>query len=433
MLFENMELDPRLIKAIAGRGYTETTDVQERTLAITIDGRDTAVQSQTGTGKTAAFLITVFQRLLEDPSRRKGRTLIIAPTRELAAQIEHEAMLLGRSLGFRIGSFYGGVGYERQMSLLRKGVDVIIGTPGRLLDLDEKGVLRPGDIRILVIDEADRLLDMGFLPDIKRIVAKCPPREKRQSLFFSATLDRVARKIAGDFLNDPEFLELSANRVTVDSISQELYHVGSRLKADLLLGLLKEENPKSAIIFTNTRHGAERLARRLERNGHDVRHLTGSLPQTRRMRIMSDFAAGRFPCLVATDVAARGLDIDDLELVVNYDLPQDIENYVHRIGRTGRNGKSGKAVTLACEKFVEKLPEIQEYIGMKIPVKPIPEWLYEIEKNKPPVESTPRFPVGRRSGQGRGRDDRGKSGGRRQAARSTDRGRSRSGQASRPR
>ncbi len=408
MRFEILNLDPKLLGAIAKRGYTEATEVQERTLAVSLPGRDAAVQSQTGTGKTAAFLITIFERLLKDPTRRNGRTLIIVPTRELATQIEGEARLLNKSLGFTIGSFYGGVGYERQLSLLRRGVDIIVGTPGRLMDLEEKGVLKLADIRILVIDEADRLLDMGFLPDIRKIVRKCPAASKRQSLFFSATLNRLARQLAGEFLNKPEFIELTPNHVTVETISQELYHVASRLKPDLLLGLLKENKPKSAIIFTNTRHGAERLAKKLDRNGFDVRHLTGALPQTRRIRIMEDFTAGRFPFLVATDVAARGLDIDDLELVVNYDLPQDIENYVHRIGRTGRNGRSGKAVSLACEKYIEKLGEIEHYIGMRIPVRTASAEIYAAGQDMPtefmPVRA-PR-PQDRRAGQNHGNDRR---------------------------
>jgi ATP-dependent RNA helicase RhlB len=369
MRFEELNLDPKLLRAIAERGYEETTDVQSRTLAVTLPGRDAAIQSQTGTGKTAAFLITVFDRLLRDPSRKSGRTLIIAPTRELAIQIEGEAELLNKKLGFTICSFYGGVGYERQEALLKKGVDILIGTPGRLMDLEEKKTLYLGDIRILVIDEADRLFDMGFLPDIKKIIRKLPSTGRRQSLLFSATLDRLARRVAAEFLNDPAFIELTPEQVTVEAVSQELYRVGSHLKANLLLGLLKAEAPRNALIFTNTRHGAERLAKKLERNGYGGRFLTGDLPQNKRTKIMDDFSAGRFPFLVATDVAARGLHIEGLAMVVNYDLPEDIENYVHRIGRTGRAGQTGKAVSLACEKYGDKLSEIESYIGMRIPLK----------------------------------------------------------------
>jgi len=369
MQFKELNLDPRLLAAVARRGYEETTDVQTRTLGLSLQGRDVAVQSQTGTGKTAAFLITVFERLLRDPSRQNGRTLIIVPTRELAVQIEGEARLLNRNLGFSLGGFFGGVGYEHQQALLRKGVDIVIGTPGRLLDLAERGVLRMGDFRILVIDEADRLFDMGFLPDIQRLIAKLPPAEVRQSLLFSATLDRLARQVAARYLNRPAFIELTPEQLTVEAISQELYRIPSQSKTGLLMGILKAEGPRNALIFTNTRHGAERLARKLGRAGFAVRYLTGDLPQLRRLRVMEDFAAGRFPFLVATDIAARGLHVEGLEMVVNYDLPRDTENYVHRIGRTGRAGKSGKAVSLACEKFVDTLGPIERYIGMKIPVR----------------------------------------------------------------
>ncbi len=369
MRFEELNLDPRLQAAVAKRGYEETTDVQTRTLGLSLQGRDAAVQSQTGTGKTAAFLITVFERLLRDPSRRKGRTLIIVPTRELAVQIEGEALLLNRNLGYSIGGFFGGVGYDHQLAVLRKGVDIAIGTPGRLLDLEKRGALRLGDFRILVIDEADRLFDMGFLPDIQKLIAKLPPAGVRQSLLFGATLDRLARQVATRYLDRPVFIELTPERLTVEAISQELYRIPSQSKTGLLMGILKAEAPRNALIFTNTRHGAERLARKLGRAGFAVRHLTGDLPQLRRLRVMDDFAAGRFPFLVATDIAARGLHIEGLEMVVNYDLPRDMENYVHRIGRTGRAGKSGKAVSLACEKFADQLGHIERYIGMKIPVR----------------------------------------------------------------
>jgi len=369
MRFEELNLDPRLLHSIAERGYTETTDVQARTLAATLPGRDAAVQSQTGTGKTAAFLITIFDRLLRDPSRRSGRTLIVAPTRELAIQIEGEARLLNRSLDFSIGCFYGGVGYEEQRAHLKKGVDILIGTPGRLLDLEENGMMRLRDVRILVIDEADRLFDMGFMPDLRRIFRHLPPAKGRQSLLFSATLNRLARQIAGQFMNEPEFIELTPDKVTVDAIDQVLYRVASQNKSDLLLGLLKKEAPQNALIFTNTRHEAERLARKLSRCGLSCRFLNGDLPQYQRTKIMDDFSAGRFRYLVATDIAARGLDIEGLEMVINYDLPLDFENYVHRIGRTGRAGQTGKAVSFACDKLGSKLGGIERYIGMKIPVK----------------------------------------------------------------
>jgi ATP-dependent RNA helicase RhlB len=330
---------------------------------------DVAVQSQTGTGKTAAFLVTLFENMLSGETPKWRKALIIVPTRELAVQIEGEARLLNRHLGFSIGCFYGGVGYVDQESLLKKGVDIVIGTPGRLLDLSEKGHLKLKEVGFLVIDEADRLFDMGFLPDIKKLLQKITAPRARQSMLFSATLNRISRKIAADYLNRPVFIELTPEQLTVDTITQELYHVKSHIKPNLLLGILEKEKPRTALIFVNMRHSAFKLAKKLDRNGYRCRHLSGDLPQSRRLKIIEDFMAGKFSFLVATDVAARGLHIDGLEMVMNYDLPQDSENYVHRIGRTARAGNSGKAVSFACEKFGEHLYTIESFIGMKIPVK----------------------------------------------------------------
>jgi ATP-dependent RNA helicase RhlB len=368
MNFSELNLHPNLRRGIAERGYTEMTAVQEQTLSQTLQGQDAAVQSQTGTGKTAAFLITLFERMLLAERPRRKKALIIAPTRELAVQIEGEARLLSRHLEFSIGCFYGGVGYVGQLARLRKGVDIVIGTPGRLLDLSERGHLKLGEVGFLVIDEADRLFDMGFLPDIRKLLQRIPPRNVRQSMLFSATLSRVSRKIASEYLNQPVFIELTPEQLTVDTVTQKLYRVKSHIKTNLLLGILKSRKPRNALIFTNMRHSAFRLAKTLERNGFRCRHLSGDLPQSQRLRIIEDFMAGKFSVLVATDVAARGLHIDGLEMVVNYDLPQDIENYVHRIGRTARAGNSGQAVSFACEKFGKHLEAIESFIGMPIPV-----------------------------------------------------------------
>jgi ATP-dependent RNA helicase RhlB len=347
-------------------GYTKLTPVQEKTLAYTLTGLDAAVQSQTGTGKTAAFLITIFQgQLVAEASRRKA--LIIAPTRELAVQIEAEAKLIGRHLRASVGCFYGGVGYNHQEALLKRGVDIMVGTPGRLLDLEQKGTLDMRDIGFLVIDEADRLFDMGFLPDIRKILRRVPAVKMRQTMLFSATLSDPAIRIAREYMNRPERIEITPEQITVDTITQELYHVGSREKVSLLLGILKRDNPKSVLFFTNMKCDAERLCRKLVVNGYRCEFLTGDLPQSRRLRIINDFKSGKVFFLVATDVAARGLHIDDLDMVVNFDLPADSENYVHRIGRTARAGKNGKAVSLACEKYVCNLDPIEKLIHMKIP------------------------------------------------------------------
>jgi ATP-dependent RNA helicase RhlB len=368
MNFKELNLDPRLLHGIADRGYREMTDVQEQTLAKTLRGMDVAVQSQTGTGKTAAFLITLFNSMLTNNAPKRKKALIIVPTRELAVQIEKEAQLLNHHLDFSIGSFYGGVGYVRQLALLQKGLDIVIGTPGRLLDLSERGRLKLKEIRILVIDEADRLFDMGFLPDIRKILRNMPPRNVRQNMLFSATLNRFSRKIAAEHMNRPVFIEVTPEQLTVDTISQELYHVKSHIKMNLMLGILKAQAPQNALIFTNMRHAAFRLSKKLQHNGFRSQHLTGDLPQNRRLKIIDDFMAGKFAFLVATDVAARGLHIDSLEMVINYDIPQDCENYVHRIGRTARAGNSGKAISLASEGTADHLDAIESFIGMKIPV-----------------------------------------------------------------
>jgi ATP-dependent RNA helicase RhlB len=344
------------------------TAVQEQTLAKTLQGLDVAVQSQTGTGKTAAFLVTLFERMLFDRALKGKMAVIIVPTRELAVQIEKEAKLLNFHMEFVIGSFYGGVGYASQLSLLRKGLDIVIGTPGRLLDLSTRGYLNLRNTGILVIDEADRLFDMGFLPDIKKLLQKMPPRQARQNMLFSATLNRVSRKIAVEHMNHPAFLEVTPEQLTVDTIFQELYYVKSHIKMNLMLGILKAQAPQNALIFTNMRYVAFRLSKKLQRNGFRSRHLTGDLPQSQRLKIIEEFMAGKFALLVATDVAARGLHIDNLDMVINYDLPQDRENYVHRIGRTARAGNSGKAISLASEGTADHLEAIESFIGMKIPV-----------------------------------------------------------------
>ncbi len=376
MRFTELDLDPRLQQAIADRGYTDLTPVQELTLDKSLKGQDVAVQSQTGTGKTAAFLITLFSHILRHHRGSRKKALIIVPTRELAVQIEGEALLLNRPVGLVIGCFYGGVGYTVQLAQIKAGPDIIIGTPGRLLDLAEKKRLNFKECGFLVIDEADRLFDMGFLPDLRDIVRQMPEREHRQSMLFSATLNKLSRRVAEAYLNAPAFIEVTPEQLTVDTISQELYRVGSHIKLNLLLGLLKKRAPKNALIFTNMKHTAFLVSKQLQANGHKAKFLNGDLPQSERLKIIEDFMAGRFPLLVATDVASRGLHIDDLEMVINYDIPQDCENYVHRIGRTARAGATGLAITLASEKTADHLEAIEKFIGQKIPVLPVTDDLF---------------------------------------------------------
>ena len=344
--------------------------VQERVLPVSIEGSDVMVQSKTGSGKTAVYVITFLEKFLRNKEKGiSSSCLIIAPTRELAQQISDDAMVLcSKVKGFHIGVFYGGVGYEHQRKLLQMGCDIYVGTPGRLLEFMEHRELDTKRIDTFVIDEADRLFDMGFFPDIKRMFRLLPDRTQRQTLLFSATLEMRVRDLAWEFMNEPEEIDLEPDHITVESITQELYHVAKSEKFQLLLQLLAADKPEYALMFTNSKHMAEELCARLRHNGYNADYLTGDLPQNQRQRALDKLKEGKTNILVATDVAARGLQIDDLPLVVNYDIPEDYENYVHRIGRTARAGKSGKAITLADEEFVYGLEAIEKYIKMKIPV-----------------------------------------------------------------
>ncbi|OGD17013.1 MAG: hypothetical protein A2V76_07150 [Candidatus Aminicenantes bacterium RBG_16_63_14] len=408
MRFTELDLDPKLQLAIADRGYTDLTPVQELTLDRSLKGQDVAVQSQTGTGKTAAFLITLFAHLLRHHRGSRRKALIIVPTRELAVQIEGEALLLNRPLGLEIGCFYGGVGYAVQLAQIKAGPDIIIGTPGRLLDLAEKKRLNFKECGFLVIDEADRLFDMGFLPDLRDIVRQMPDREHRQSMLFSATLNKLSRRVAEAYLNAPAFIEVTPEQLTVDTVLQELYRVGSHIKLNLLLGLLRRRAPKNVLIFTNMKHTAFLVSKQLQANGHKAKFLNGDLPQSERLKIIEDFMAGRFPILVATDVASRGLHIDDLEMVINYDIPQDCENYVHRIGRTARAGATGLAITLASEKTADHLEAIEKFIGQKIPVLPVTDDLFMRDLS---LEKLAGQHLERRRPSGRGGSSSGRRGG----------------------
>lgn len=380
MKFSELNLDKHLMQGIEEAGFSRCMPVQEKTLSQTLNGRDVLVQSQTGTGKTAAFLITIFQLFINDRNLKGKKALIIVPTRELAVQIEKEAKLLGLYLKFNIGSFYGGVGYTKQERMLLDGVNIIIGTPGRLLDFNRSGKLNLKDIEILIIDEADRLFDMGFLPDIKKMIKGMPPLSKRRTMMFSATLNSRVRNLGWQYMNDPEDIAINPEQVTVKNVTQVLYHVGADEKKNLLLGILKKEKPKNALIFTNMKRTAVDISKRLKHNGYNCQYIIGDLPQKKRLKIIENLKSGKIQFLVASDVASRGLHIEDLELVINYDLPEDCESYVHRIGRTARVGKRGKAISLVCEKFVYCLEAIESLIETKIPVQWADEDLFEEDR-----------------------------------------------------
>lgn len=367
MKFTEFSLNENLQKGIENAGYVECTPVQEQVLKSSLEGRDLYVQSQTGTGKTAAYLVSVIQELLSRPDVSGRKALIMVPTRELAVQVQDEAEKLCSASGLVCGSFYGGVGYDRQVTALKKGVDIMIGTPGRVIDLNEGGQMDLSSVAFLVIDEADRMFDMGFYPDLRTLIKVIPAAEKRQTMLFSATLNSYVKNLAWEYTRDPAEITIEAQNITVDEIDQELLHVSSDDKMKLLLGIISAEKPESLIIFCNTKRTCEVVAKRLRRNGYESEFIIGDLPQSKRLAIMESFKAGKVKCLVATDVAARGIDVNDLAMVINYDLPNEAENYVHRIGRTARAGKSGKAYTFCSEQDVYSLPAIERYIEKQIP------------------------------------------------------------------
>ncbi|MDR1178940.1 MAG: DEAD/DEAH box helicase [Spirochaetales bacterium] len=406
MKFSELNLDARLLRAVEEAGFVECFPVQEETFRRTLSGQDVTVQSQTGSGKTAAFLVTIFQQLCVGEKYRGRKALVIVPTRELATQIEVDARALGKYLPYKIGSFFGGIGYGAQEALLREGVDVIIGTPGRLIDFSHQKKMNLLDVGILVIDEADRLFDMGFLPDLRKLLRRMPAAQERLTMLLSATLGLRVSSLAWEYMNGAQEIEIHPEQVTVQTITQEIYHVSSAEKMRLFLGILKKVNPKNAIIFTNTKHAAEEVCKRMEINGYKSQFIIGDLPQKKRLRIIDDMKEGAISFLVATDVAARGLHVEDLDLVVNYDVPEDAENYVHRIGRTARVGKSGLAVTLACEKYVFGLEAIEKYIDQKIPVQSFAEDELVEDKSAGMSIRTGRYGYGRdeRGGDRHGRD-----------------------------
>ena len=418
--FDSFDLPPEVLKGIAEAGFEHCTPIQAEALPLLLQGRDVAGQAHTGTGKTAAFLVTVITRLLGMPDRKTGlpQAIIMAPTRELSRQIVEEAAILSRHTDITLLEVVGGIDYKEQAEGLQKGTDIVIGTPGRIIDYYKQGILKTKDIKFLVIDEADRLLDMGFEKDMRFILRKLPFFEKRQSMLFSATLSYRVLELTYEFMNLPEFISVIPDQVTVAGIEQRLFHVGVDRKFQLLLGILKREDFTRILMFVNMKVDVERLARRLKANGFPAEGITGDLPQRQRFKLMERFKNGQIKILLATDVASRGIHVEDISHVINYDIPQDAENYVHRIGRTARAGKTGKAVTLACDEYVFHLEPLETLLGYKIPVVwPEEDWFVEDRSRSEDLErpGRPDFRSGRRDrdrdrdrGQGRtrGRDGR---------------------------
>jgi ATP-dependent RNA helicase RhlB len=370
MKFTELNLPESVLKGIEQVGFTELTPVQEETIPLALAGKDVAAQAQTGTGKTAAFLLALFSRLLASGRQTSNnpRALVIAPTRELVVQICEDAKGLGAFCDLKVQAIFGGMDYDKQRQALKDGVDIIVATPGRLIDYARQRVFSFNRIEALVIDEADRMFDMGFIKDLRYILRKLPPFEKRQTMLFSATLSPRVTELAYEFMDLAEKVEILPEQVTVEKIDQLLYHAARREKFPLLLGLLKKDpGAERVLVFVNTKREAEYLADRLKANELRAAVISGDIAQNKRMRILTDFKEGKLTFLVATDVASRGIHIDGVTHVINYDLPQDPEDYVHRIGRTARAGAGGKAISFADEDLVFHLPDIEEYIGRKIP------------------------------------------------------------------
>lgn len=394
MKFSELDLKNDLLGAIRKAGYEEPTPIQEQSIPVILEGRDMIGCAQTGTGKTAAFALPILQKLAAK-KRSETRALILTPTRELAIQIFENFKKYGRYLKLRTVCLYGGAKRGPQIGALRKGADILVATPGRLLDFMDTGLVDLHSVQILVLDEADRMLDMGFLPDVSRIVGATPG--ERQTVMFSATMEQEVRKLADQMLRDPVQIQVTPENEAADTVDQKLIFTSREDKREVIASLLKEEAVESAIVFTRTKHGADKLSKELKRRGIESVAIHGDKTQGQRQDALNRFKSGKVKVMVATDVAARGLDIPKLSHVFNYDVPEEPGSYIHRIGRTGRAGESGIAVTLCCEAELDALREVEELLE-----KPIPE-----------LESRWSLPLERRSKKGRGGRTRRSSGGHR--------------------
>ncbi len=371
--FSDFALHPLVLEALEKKGFHNCTPIQALALPLTLSGRDVAGQAQTGTGKTLAFLASTFHYLLTHPAKQdrqtnQPRALIMAPTRELAVQIHSDAEALSQSTGLKLGLAYGGDGYDKQLKVLESGVDILIGTTGRLIDYTKQTYVDLGAMQVVVLDEADRMYDLGFIKDIRWLFRRMPAADQRLNMLFSATLSYRVRELAFEQMNNAEYVEVEPEQKTGHRIKEELFYPSNEEKMRLLQTLIEEEWPDRAIIFANTKHRCEDIWGHLAADGHRVGLLTGDVAQKKRLRILDDFTKGNLDILVATDVAARGLHIPSVTHVFNYDLPDDCEDYVHRIGRTGRAGASGHSISLACEEYALNLPAIETYIDHSIPV-----------------------------------------------------------------
>lgn len=369
--FSSLELDNTLLQGLSAAGYEHCTPIQAQSLPHLLAGQDIAGQAKTGTGKTIAFLVAVIQRLLSQPASEQRRanqprTLILAPTRELAIQIHKDAVALNQHSNLKLGLAFGGADYDKQRRAIQEGVDILIGTPGRIIDYFKQRVFDLQAIQAMVLDEADRMFDLGFIKDIRFLLRRMPHPEKRLNMLFSATLSHRVMELAYEHMNNPQLVKIESETVTADKIEQSVYYTANDEKIPLLLGLIKQLSPSRSIIFVNTKRVGEKVWGYLESNELHAGLLSGDIPQKKRQRLLEQFQQGELPILVATDVAARGLHVQAISHVFNFDLPQNAEDYVHRIGRTARAGASGVAISFACEDYAFYLPEIEVYISDKI-------------------------------------------------------------------
>lgn len=383
-----LDIPQVLIKSTDDMGFDVCTPIQAETLPIALDGHDVAGQAQTGTGKTAAFLIALYAYLLKHPidnrNTNQPRAIVLAPTRELAIQIHKDAQDIGQFTDLKLGLVYGGTGYGSQRQLLEGGIDILIGTPGRIIDYFKQKLINLKCIQVMVLDEADRMFDLGFIKDIRYLLRRMPPPDQRLNLLFSATLSTRVAELAYEHMNNPKQIVIESEQITAKNVSESVYFPGMDEKISLLLGVLKTHEVVRTMIFTNTKRAAEKVQAYLQGNGYNSAVLSGDVPQQKRQRFLQQFTNGEIPILIATDVAARGLHIPEISHVINYDLPQDCEDYVHRIGRTARAGATGDAISFACEEYSFSLADIEEYIGHKIPVASLTAEL--LPEPKPPVK-----------------------------------------------
>ncbi len=370
--FDSLSLQKPVHAGIRDAGFEFCTPIQASTLPIALEQHDVAGQAQTGTGKTAAFLIATFERLLKSEpqsgGQRQPRAFMLAPTRELAVQIAKDAEVLGKHTGLVVALAFGGTDYDKQRDHIKSGIDILIGTPGRIIDYFKQGVFKLDQVQVAVLDEADRMFDLGFIKDIRYLLRRLPAPDKRLNMLFSATLSQRVLELAYEHMNEPELVRIEPDKVTADNVRQAVFFPSNEDKMPLLVGLIREMGEGRIMVFVNMKREAERVQAFLETNGIHAAAISGDVPQKKRMRMLMQFQNGELPVLIGTDVASRGLHIPDVQCVINYDLPQDSEDYVHRIGRTARAGASGDAISFGCETYAMSLPDIEAFIGHKIPV-----------------------------------------------------------------